>query len=88
MYSKCTVSIEVQSRRDADKSGSSPNSFVTTLPRLRIQEGASLLYSFTYKMVCGGLLRGGEEAPLYSGGGGVGATLRGPLQGKLHLDLN
>ena len=54
-----------------------------TLPRLRIQVGASLLYSFTYEMVCGGLMRGGEEAPLYSGGGGVGATLRGPLQGNL-----
>ena len=28
-------------------------------------------------------MRGGEEAPLYSGGGEVGATPRGPLQGNL-----
>ena len=58
-----------------------------TLPRLRIQRGgASLLFSFTSVMDGGmGWMIGerGEEAPLYSGGGGLGATLRGSLHGNL-----
>ena len=62
MYYNRTVSIEVQSRRDADKSGSSPYSLLT-LPRLMIQRGgASLLFSFTYEMVC--VVRG-EGSPTF-----------------------